>query len=517
MLAATDDCHPMTADCISKYVAPLFVKLAGIFTLAIALLSIVNTQSLRAEEIIWKYSAYEIQVWLSFDSAAEFTPEFRNQVSEEIVNDCEAFIGGSWNVNVSEPPPELRYDVSRDVESMTVEFIENQTKPDDENPSPYMVGDKIMFAAVSGNEIDYRIDVRELDVRTQTWSPTIRRVTRQREMISGAIYRGMVKAFIPMVRIEDVVETNVEQHDEDRVRLVRKETATCEIRAIGLIQGDKHPGIPAVDTLMRPVVRRNDRFGRPTGIREVPWTMLIVGPRTGDDISCEIRTAYPRSPLGGRSGKRTLRIALAVKMLSSETDLLIRSKGAGKQALPGYEIYEKDLITDKSTLLGETDWRGIMTIGRGNFPLRLLYVKSGGRLLARLPVVPGARPEIESEVFEDQARLEAESVVRGFQSKVMDIVAQRQVLSVQIRSAIKKQDFERAAELLREVQSLDDYGTLNTELGYAEREYVPKDDVRQRSRVEPMFEETRKLLEKFLDNDIYDDLADELRDAQDAA
>lgn len=507
----------MSADCISNTAVRLFAKTAGTIAFSIALLSIVGRQAAHAEEIIWKYSAYEIQVWLSFDATADFTPRFRQQVSEDIVNDCEAFIGGSWNVKVSETPPELRYDVSRDVNSITVEFIEESTKLEDGNPSPYLVGDKIMFAAISGNEINYQIDVRELDVRTQTWSPTIRRVTRQRDMISTAVYRGMVKAFIPMVRIEDVVETNVEQHDEDRVRLIRKETATCEIRAIGLIQSDKHPCIPAVDTLMRPVVRRNDRFGRPTGIREVPWTMLIVGPRTGDDISCEIRTAYPRSPLGGRSGKRTLRIALSVKMLSAETDLLIRSKGAEKQVLPGYEIYEKDLITGKSTLLGETDWRGIMTVGRGNFPLRLLYVKSGGRLLARLPVVPGARPKIETEVFEDQARLEAESVVRGFQSKVMDIVAQRQVLSVQIRSAIKKQDFDRAAELLREVQSLDDYGTLNQELGYAEREYVPKDDVRQRSRVEPMFEETRKLLEKFLDDDIYDDLADELRDAQDAA
>ena len=60
--------------------------------------------------------------------------------------------------------------------------------------------------------------------------------------------------------------------------------------------------------------------------------------------------------------------------------------------------------------------------------MRLIYVKHGAHLLARLPMVPGLATSEEAVLPSDDKRMETEAFVKGMESTVMDLVARREIL-----------------------------------------------------------------------------------------
>src|SRR5690606_37951609 len=106
--------------------------------------------------------------------------------------------------------------------------------------------------------------------------------------------------------------------------------------------------------------------------------------------------------------------------------------------LVGYAIYGKDPDAEETRLIGYTDWRGRVEVAVGEKPLEILYVRSGGALLARLPIVAGTSEVATVRLLNDETRLQAEALVRGVQATLVDLVAQRELLAARIRRSLQE-------------------------------------------------------------------------------
>ncbi len=139
-------------------------------------------------------------------------------------------------------------------------------------------------------------------------------------------------------------------------------------------------------------------------------------------------------------------------------------------------------------------------------PLMIYYVKNGETLLARLPVVVGLSPVVTAEVPDDSRRLQAEGLLKGLQSEVVDVVASRQVAAARVRMRIDERKLDLAKEMLEELRKVKDYDSMARELDDIQRKVLDKDGgaitpVAQ-MRIEKMFQQTRELLQKYLQNDL---------------
>ena len=224
---------------------------------------------------------------------------------------------------------------------------------------------------------------------------------------------------------------------------------------------------------LQPVIRKNDRLGKHTRIDVVVWTYLEVAeldPVNTNLLNCYVHSAM-RSPIRGRGGSRRKQLAFGLRATQEATTLRVVAQVRRNETpypLPGIEVYTKKPSTDPlpktpeekvaatkknpAVKLGETDWRGSLLITRYEMPLRIVYLKNGGQLLRRLPIVPGFETELVCEVPDDDPRLRAESVVRGFHGQIKDLVAQRQILAARIKKYVTAGEV-RSEEHTSELQS----------------------------------------------------------------
>lgn len=150
-------------------------------------------------------------------------------------------------------------------------------------------------------------------------------------------------------------------------------------------------------------------------------------------------------------------------------------------------------------------------------PLMIYYVKNGETLLARLPVVVGLSPVVTAEVPDDSRRLQAEGFLKGLQSEVVDVVASRQVAAARVRMRIEERKFELATQMLGDLQKIKDYEKMARELDDIQRKVLDPaggtiTPVAQ-MRIEKMFQQTRELLQKYLQNDLVKKVEKELEAA----
>lgn len=147
-------------------------------------------------------------------------------------------------------------------------------------------------------------------------------------------------------------------------------------------------------------------------------------------------------------------------------------------------------------------------------PLMIYYVKNGETLLARLPIVVGLQPVVTAEVADDSRRLQAEAFLRGLQSETVDLVALRQVTAARIRMRIEEGKLPDAQKLMEELIRLDDYEKMARNLDDVQRQVLDPaggaiTPVAQ-MKIERMFQQTRELLQKYLQNDLVKKVEKEL-------
>jgi hypothetical protein len=148
--------------------------------------------------------------------------------------------------------------------------------------------------------------------------------------------------------------------------------------------------------------------------------------------------------------------------------------------------------------------------------LRILYVRNGGQLLAKLPLVPGLEEEVSVSVIDDDQRLAAESAIMAAQEELVDLVTRRTVLAARISAAIEEGQVDEADELLVQLYALRTRDQFTQQLAQERKKLVSNDPLIQR-RVDLMFQNIRKLVVEYLDPNEVDKIGDQVRAAKEAA
>ncbi len=226
-----------------------------------------------------------------------------------------------------------------------------------------------------------------------------------------------------------------------------------------------------------------------------------------------------RAPLGGRSGGRTERVALCVRGPEQGTRLSLVSNEEPPEPLRDLEVYSRLPGQDEdqaSEFLGKSDWQGQIWVPPHESGIRILYVKSGLRPLARVPVVPGLYPEWTARMPNDERRLYAEGIVKGYQNELFDLLARRLILGTLVESALARADLSTAEAKLAELRRVEDSKRFNTRLNLEKKGLLTADE-RQRGFIENMFDELEKLSNLHLDSQRVAELSKLVREAQKAS
>ncbi|NUQ61327.1 MAG: hypothetical protein HUU20_02495 [Pirellulales bacterium] len=440
-------------------------------------------------QAVWELTPYRIRVFLAMDHSPELTEQLEEDLRTDLSHQADARIGAAWNVDFAPVPAPLERAMAADWSKITVDVV----------PKDDLELDKILLLKVSADLAGYHVAGRELDVRTRTWNTVVRATALHPARLCDTAFGVMCKAFAPLARVEEVEKTSV---------LLR-------LRAAALAPRDPNCLRTQPGALLMPVVRYNNREGKFAKATPIPWTYFHIEEVAGAELKCRLYTGL-RSPLSGRRRGRVEQLAVTVIPPNRETRLELRSRTDAKKPLVGYEIYQQKLGSKEADRIGRTDWRGMLVVGPAGPPLRVLLVKSGSILLARLPIVPGLETEITAPVPDDDQRLEAEGFVNGFQEELVDLVTRREVLVARIRSRIQAGKLNEAEALLSELRLMKNREEFRRDLDREQKKIFSEDPVVQR-RIDTLFSDTHKLLQRYLDPAQVEQLVRELADARRSA
>ncbi len=307
-------------------------------------------------------------------------------------------------------------------------------------------------------------------------------------LVESTAAAAILKAFRPMVRIDNA----------------GTKTADGLIRAGGLIAslpggGKDHPAMIRVGDALMPMVRKDDRNGNPIAIGPLDWSYLYVIEADTRMVKMDIYSGRPGG-LQGRQNARTYRVALRVQPQGESTTLRLHAQGKPAEPLIGYELYERDLEGPEMTFVGRTDWDGRLPIEKSDQAMRLLYVKNGGAVLARLPVVPGLEPMATADLAGDDMRLQAEAYIRGVQGTIIDLVAIRQLFKARIEQRLEAGEIAEANDLLVKLQEQKTNETLRNDMGKKQTFFLKAigRDANQRAKVDNLFQQTSEMLSKHI-------------------
>lgn len=142
-------------------------------------------------------------------------------------------------------------------------------------------------------------------------------------------------------------------------------------------------------------------------------------------------------------------------------------------------------------------------------PLLLLYVKQGDTVLAKLPMVPGLAEVETAELPDDRRRLLAEAFVRGFQGEILDVVGMRSLLAARVKKLMASNRREAATEAVKELRQLKNYTQMADELEAIQRRMLDETEgpipLAAKSRIDVMFQTTRTMLQKYLQDSLLSD------------
>jgi len=142
-------------------------------------------------------------------------------------------------------------------------------------------------------------------------------------------------------------------------------------------------------------------------------------------------------------------------------------------------------------------------------PLSLIYIKNGDTVLAKLPMVPGLRQTEVARLPDDTRRLRAEAFVRGFQGEILDMVGLRNLLAARIQMLLKNGQREAAQASLQELRQLKNYNEMAGELEAIQRRMLDETSgpipIAAKNRIDRMFQTTRDMLQKYLQDNLLSD------------
>jgi hypothetical protein len=443
-----------------------------------------------ADDRGWEFQPYRIQAVLAIDAPGGMAEQLSHELPRYLHERVVAAIGPTWDFQLQLVTGSLRHTLLSGIAAL-------EGAPSAEFPSE---GDKLLVLSVRGTPYGYELTAREFDRTVERWGIPIERRSGQSEMIPEQLFALVWQTVAPVAQLE------LDPEDSNRVTLIPRGNKLWRSTS-------NAPWVNPGD-LFLPVLRRTTRGGElaKDGIQVVPWTYIESAEVDEGKVVGRIHSGN-RNPLGARRRGRVEQLAIALRSEPGDTRLHLVSRTNPDKSLAGYEVYAQDAADKSTTLIGSTDDAGSILISAGPSPVKMLVIKHGGLLLARLPVVPGADREVTVPLPDDDVRLAAEARLAALREELVDVVVRRNILMARARQKIKDSDFPAAQTLLRAIDDLPGRSQFNLTLNTAAR-LLRSDDPQIQRRIDQLFQATQTVLTQYLDTRPISELNEELRQAQ---
>jgi hypothetical protein len=484
--------HRINAAALLRVFSCARARLSAIAAAVFATCMILPPGSL-AQSPGWEYQPYRVHCIIALDVPGGVNEQITAMLPTYLNRRATAAIGPLWLLNVEVATGVARRRILSGIDTIS-----------DVPPKYFSTADidKLVLIAVRWAPDGYTLTAREYDTLVERWSVQIRRSTSQQDGLPEQTFAILTDAVAPVAYFELAGE------NENRVVL--------SPRGAGLFRpGTSEPWTKSGDVFL-PVMRRTTRGGKlaENGVQLVPWTYLQVADSKDGTTQAEIVSGTRRA-FGGRRQGRVDQIAIALRSDPNDTTLRVRSRVAEDKPLIGYEVFALTDPKKPESLerLGTTDSNGRLAVPPSEHRIRQLLIKNGGHLLAKLPVVPGAQPELDVPLPDDDARLAAETRLAALREDLIDVVARRNILIARVRQKIKSKDYDGAQKLLGEINELPGHTQFNLELTNAARRMKSADPQIQR-RIDQLFQGTQAALTQYLDVRPISEVSNELHAAQ---
>ena len=516
----------------------------------------------------WVFQPYDVRIWLAIEDSPRLASIDRNMLYAEIKQLIQGWVPYGWRTTISEPPQEILADAINNARDLSMQDITLLYEPPKEDPNVVKIKEEAETATDDAESVqaededavtaDSEESTEDAEVEVDPFAYLIKpNLLKQADKLYVVSIRDNGRDIVleavgfdcnGRVRVEDAVRElrnvadtahNCFDAIKEIFRPVAKITfnavtdgkqAGLELRSAGLVNPELNPDSPLIignDSVFRPVVRRNDREGFPLigGIIEVVWTYIYVqqtkpyGVLEGEMIST---FSSIRNPVGSRPNSRTEKYGLLVPVRHENTLLKIAANDLEDYQLEGYNVFVRNakasIDADDNPIdpVGQTDWRGAIPIEIGPTTLRIIYVKNGERVLARLPFVPGAFEEIDAFLPNDDVRLEYEAFFAGIMNSILDITVQRKVLETRINIKIKNGEITDAEKIFKEeLMSLRSRKDIEDVLNEKENQKINNKRLNGTvlRKIDDMFARTTGLIKTYLSEDIRSTVEKAIKDA----
>ena len=516
----------------------------------------------------WVFQPYDVRIWLAIEDSPRLASIDRNMLYAEIKQLIQGWVPYGWRTTISEPPQEILADAINNARDLSMQDITLLYEPPKEDPNVVKIKEEAETATDDAESVqaededavtaDSEESTEDAEVEVDPFAYLIKpNLLKQADKLYVVSIRDNGRDIVleavgfdcnGRVRVEDAVRElrnvadtahNCFDAIKEIFRPVAKITfnavtdgkqAGLQLRSAGLVNPELNPDSPLIignDSVFRPVVRRNDREGFPLigGIIEVVWTYIYVqqtkpyGVLEGEMIST---FSSIRNPVGSRPNSRTEKYGLLVPVRHENTLLKIAANDLEDYQLEGYNVFVRNakasIDADDNPIdpVGQTDWRGAIPIEIGPTTLRIIYVKNGERVLARLPFVPGAFEEIDAFLPNDDVRLEYEAFFAGIMNSILDITVQRKVLETRINIKLKNGEITDAEKIFKEeLMSLRSRKDIEDVLNEKETQKINNKRLNGTvlRKIDDMFARTTGLIKTYLSEDIRSTVEKAIKDA----
>ena len=194
-------------------------------------------------------------------------------------------------------------------------------------------------------------------------------------------------------------------------------------------------------------------------------------------------------------------LALRVIPPRTPTTLYLWSLNEPRIGLSNYQVYcglpgEKD-----PRLLSISDRLGRVVVPPADGLLKLLTVREGTLILAKLPMVPGVEPQLAGEIHNCDPRVEAEGFISGMREELVDVKLRRTIFMLRIHAKLKSRDQDRvdqAAAMLEEMQRLPSISQFSQRIAQERSKLISNEPIVQR-KIDKLLKDFEDDLEMFFD------------------
>lgn len=464
----------------------LFISLNRILLLGLFLC---GWGTIVASNMLWEYSPYRIRVQPELTESASRLLGIPSNQSNDVLNLLQSQLPGLTNnwfgnhwVLTLESEPYHRPDPEKEG---TPEF------------------DKITTVVIDAVGDELHVTGRELDMRTHHLNVGATQVLYHPSELVLGVALALKSCFAPIALIEKPQGNDV----------------LLKLRG-GAIPTQSGEDMLSQDTLFIPFERRYNRLGELETAQPLPWTALSVQSQEGGTVHAQVQSSIPYSLKTRGNRGRTELVAIAPRLTREPSQLTFVPRYLSFEEnrrpdrigfLPLLQIYEKadsavestldKMTTAQGVLVGETNFDGQWTVPYlENKPLRLLSVKQGGILLARLMLVQGFERHYEVPIADDEVRISASAVLLGIQDELADQQIREEILKIRADKQRASGDTEGFNRTTRELQRSRTRAQFLAQVETERRRHQSPDTLVQR-RMDSMFDRTKQLIEKSLPNE----------------